>query len=103
MKKTLTETDYQKAAIELGCEVAAIKAVAEVESAGGGFLSSGEPKILFERHWMHRLMRTKGMTPPTNQPDIVSTKSGGYIGGQSEHVRLQRAVLIDRESAIMSC
>lgn len=48
--KTLTEQGYIDAAKELGCEVAAIKAVAEVESRGLGFLPTGEPKILFECH-----------------------------------------------------
>ncbi|WP_262919099.1 N-acetylmuramidase family protein [Niabella hibiscisoli] len=49
-KPILTEKDFQDAARQLNCEVAAIKAVAEVESKGDGFLPTGEPKILFERH-----------------------------------------------------
>lgn len=53
--KELKEQDYINASKELGCEVAAIKAVAEVESAGSGFLSDGQPKILFERHYFSRL------------------------------------------------
>ncbi|AZA64465.1 DUF3380 domain-containing protein [Chryseobacterium carnipullorum] len=57
--KTLTEQDYINAAKELGCEVAAIKAVAEVESRGSGFLSSGEPKILFERHRFYKYTNGK--------------------------------------------
>ena len=57
-KTALTAAAFQLAANALGCEVAAIKAVAEVEAAGVGFHASGEPKILFERHWFSRL--TKG-------------------------------------------
>lgn len=37
----LTEQDYKDAAGLLGVDVAAIKAVTEVESAGSGFLPSG--------------------------------------------------------------
>ena len=54
MKPKLTIKDYQKAAKELNCEVAAIRAVAEVESLKGGFLPDGRPKILFERHVFHQ-------------------------------------------------
>jgi N-acetylmuramidase len=46
----IQESDYQAAAQSLGCEVAAVKAVAAVESAGHGFLPNGKPKILFEAH-----------------------------------------------------
>lgn len=58
MKNKLTENDYEQAAEALGCEVAVIKAVAEVESNGSGFNANGTPKTLFEGHWFHKL--TKG-------------------------------------------
>lgn len=102
MSKKLVEQDYIDAAERLGVDVASVKAVAEVESRNGGFLSTGEPVILYERHWMHRLMRRKGLSVPTNNP-LVMTKSGGYLGGVSEHVRLREAVKLDRECALMSC
>lgn len=99
MKQTLTEKDYQEAARMLGCEVAAIKAVAEVESSGDGFLPSGEPKILFERHKFSEF--TKGKYD-LNFPDISNKKPGGYVGGQAEHRRLQVAVKLDRTAALMA-
>lgn len=102
MKARLTEQDLINAAERLGCKLAAIKAVLEVESRGRGFLPTGEPVILFERHWMHRLMRKRGLTPPTSSP-VVQIKSGGYVGGAGEHLRLQQAVAIHRESALESC
>ena len=46
----LRASDFTRAAAALNCEEACIKAVAEVESRGGGFLKSGRPKILFEAH-----------------------------------------------------
>lgn len=99
MKTRLTEADYVAAAQALGCEVAAIKAVAEVEAAGAGFHSTGEPKILFERHWFSRL--TKGKFN-THAPDISNTKAGGYSGGLAEHARLAKAVKLDRNAALQS-
>lgn len=41
---------YQEVAAQLNCEVAAIKAVARVESAGRGFTSGGRLMCLFEGH-----------------------------------------------------
>ena len=46
----LTDLDYRNASEQSGIEVALIKAVAEVESKGSGFLKNSYPKILFEAH-----------------------------------------------------
>jgi LysM repeat protein len=47
--RPLAHSDFQAAARELGCEAAAVHAVAEVESGGRtGFDSHKRPKILFE-------------------------------------------------------
>lgn len=51
---TLTETDFVKAAEMIGCDVAAIRAVHEVESAGRGFRKSGVPTIRFEPHVFYK-------------------------------------------------
>lgn len=53
MKPTLTEQDFIDAAARMGVEVAAIKAVAEVEAPRGGF-DGDRPVILFEGHRFHR-------------------------------------------------
>ena len=55
MKPLLTLADYQRAAQTLGCEVAAIMAVAFVESSGNGFDSAGRIKKRFEPAWFKRL------------------------------------------------
>ena len=102
MTKRLTEQDYVDAASILGVELAAVKAVCEVESRGSGFLPSGEPVILFERHWMYRLLSRKGIKPPVNS-QVAMMKSGGYLGGAREHHRLAEAVKLDRDSALQSC
>ena len=58
MPRTLTDDDFARAAKELNVEVAAIRAVAEVEAAGAGFLPDGRPSVLFEAHVFHQ--HTKG-------------------------------------------
>lgn len=102
MPSTLTEQDYQRAAKALGCEVAAIKAVAEVESTGSGFLPSGEPKVLFEAHIFDRL--TNGRFRKSH-PNLSSAKWDRSLygpAGQHQHKRLAEAVKLDREAALQS-
>ena len=98
--KTLTEQDYINAAKELNCEVAAIKAVAEVESKGEGFLPSGEPKILFERHRFYKYTNGKYAE---SHPDICNKLQGGYGKESEQHSKLQRASKLNRDAALMSC
>lgn len=93
----LTEQNFIEAATELQCFPAAITAVAEVEAAGVGFLESGQPKILFERHIFSRLTQRK--FDRTN-PDISNRNPGGYKGGQAEHGRLNQATVLDRTAAL---
>ena len=53
MSTTLTAADFARAAKNLNVEIAAIRAVAEVEAAGAGFLPDGRPAILYEAHMFH--------------------------------------------------
>ena len=99
MKPTLSEEDYARAAIALGVRVPEIKTVAEVEAPRGGFLPSGLPTILFERHQFSK--RTFGKFD-TAYPDISNKKPGGYKGGQAEHLRLDAAANLDRTAALES-
>lgn len=95
----LTEQDFQKAAGELDCSVAVIKAVCEVEAPRGGFLPSGEPTILFERHQFSKRTSRKF---DISHPHISNRQPGGYKGGQAEHGRLAEAVALDRDAALES-
>lgn len=52
--KTLTNNDLIQAAASLRCEVAAVRAVDEVESNGLGFRSDGSIVIRFETHIFKR-------------------------------------------------
>lgn len=106
--KLLRNATLVAAAARLGVELAAIYAVNEVESNGSGFLGTGKPKILFERHVMHQrlaLPRAEGDDQAAlrrhadelaaQYPALVNTKPGGYIGGAAEHQRLAQARMID--------
>ena len=100
--RTITDADYRRAARTLGCEVAAIKAVAEVESRGAGFLANGEPKVLFEAHIFDRLT---GGRYRKGYPNLSSARWNKALygpAGQHQHVRMQRAVALDREAALQS-
>ena len=101
----LTLAEFEAAAQKLGASVAAVRAVASVESRGAGFLPDGRPTILFERHVFYRLLAQAGKDAPTiakGRPDIVNPTSGGYQGGQAEWLRLSRAMALDTELAICS-
>lgn len=93
-----TEGAIAQAARDLGCEIAAIRAVIDVESRGG-FLPDKRPKILFERHHFHR--HTAGRFAAAH-PDISASTGGGYKGGAAEYLRLYRAIALDRPAALKS-
>lgn len=91
--------DYMDAARELGCSVAAVKAVAHVESLGGGFLRDGRPKILFEAHKFSELT---GHMFDASHPNISSLKWDKrlYRGGVGEYSRLQQAMGLNAHAAL---
>jgi hypothetical protein len=70
-----------------------------VETRGFGFLPDRRPKILFERHVFRG--RTGGRFD-AGYPDLSSRNPGGYQGGAAEYLRLKRAMLLDRRSALES-
>jgi hypothetical protein len=86
------------AAESLGCDIAAVRAVIDVESKGG-FQDDKRPKILFERHHFHR---HTGGKHSGGHGDISSPDAGGYKGGSREYDRLTRAIALDRRAALMS-
>lgn len=97
----LTDADFARAANLLGCEPAAIRAVASVESNGDGFHKDGRPKILFEAHIFSRLT---GHRFDESHPTISSRvwNAALYRGGEREHDRLAQAVALDRDAALQS-
>jgi N-acetylmuramidase len=97
----LMEADFERAARTLQCEIAGIKAVAEVESRGDGFLASGRPKILFEAHLFSR--RTQHEYDGTHS-DISSPRwnKALYKGGEQEYERLEKAMALSPQAALES-
>jgi len=84
----ITEQDYIDAAHALGCKVAAIKAAAEVESSGSGFLPTGELVILFEPHIFWRRLAKLGADPATilqAHPAAADILYPHYKGHDGEH------------------
>lgn len=101
MSKTLEEHDFETAAYLLSCDVAAIKAVAEVESSGNGFLEDGRAKILFEGHIFYKY--TKGAFKDSH-PTICyyPWTRRFYRGGAGEYERLAEAENLNKNAARMS-
>jgi len=87
--------DIAAYAARLGCKIKQLNAVAKVESAGGGFDKTGKPKILFERHWFHRLTGGKWSVAPFSNPS-----PGGY--GESSWRKLESACAHDPDAAFSS-
>lgn len=99
----VTDADYKAVAELLKCEVAAIRAVAQVESRGYGWLPDGRPKILFEAHHFSRRSTPRGYFDK-ELPDISSPKWNQklYKGGVAEYDRLYKAMAFDRNAALLS-
>lgn len=103
--------NFEAAATRLRCDVAAIKAVAEVESRNSGFVSGlADGKryctILFERHKFS--VYTGGKHDGTH-PRISNRQPGGYARGityvhrqHNERKRFSDAYRINPEAAMMS-
>jgi hypothetical protein len=105
--KYLTDQDYSNAANALGTNVATVKTITSVEAKQFGFLKNGFPVTLFERHKFYAaLVKNKGAVFATKitatEPDICNHEPGGYSGGVAEQTRLERAIAIDKVSAISS-
>ncbi|UJF20501.1 N-acetylmuramidase family protein [Shewanella sp. OMA3-2] len=97
----LSESDYLDIANQLGCKVAAIKAVADVESSGDAFFSNGKPKILYEAHIFSRLTNHKY---DSSHPAVSSRtwNRSLYTGGSQEYARLEIAMSLDTSEALKS-
>ena len=114
----LTEADFQQVAATLGCTMAQIRAVWEVESGGGwfrdvradilaldgpgGFLDGPHlPKILFEAHIFDRYTEGKYRA---SHPNLSSARWNRklYVGGQGEYIRLWKAMALDSKAALLS-
>lgn len=96
---TLSQQDFSLAANLLDVDLAAVYAVTSVESAGRGFLPSGHPVILFERHHFYKNCAPEKQALAKNYPNLYNQNAGGYVGGEGEVKRYYAALKIDRNAA----
>jgi N-acetylmuramidase len=107
IQKTLTDADFERAAKELNVEVAAIRAVAEVEAAGAGFLPDGRPAILYEAHVFHKETSGKHGVAKDRKGVKLSNASWdrGLYGatGVHQHERYEDARQLNADAANKAC
>ncbi|WP_108262760.1 N-acetylmuramidase domain-containing protein [Mangrovicoccus ximenensis] len=96
--KAISEEAYQKAAEELDCDIAAIKAVAEVESRRAPFDGDGRPTILFERH---KFRKYTGGRFSQSHP-VLSGPAGNYGKFSEQWPKMLDALKLDEEAALKS-
>lgn len=95
--KFLGERDLIAFAQKHNLELAAVKAVNEVESSGKGFFVDGRPKILFEGHIFWNQLKERGINPSTianaSNADVLYSKwtKSHYLGGTREYERMEKA------------
>lgn len=98
----LLASDVKDAALRLACEPAAVWAVTDVESSGGGFLPDKRPKILYEAHVFGRLTGHKfdKSHPAISAPHWDRALYGAP--GAHQYERLAEAIRLDRAAALES-
>jgi hypothetical protein len=102
----LTAEDYAAAAKELGCEAAAIEAVARTETKTSPWDKEGRPTILFERHkFSHHSKRAFDRSHPDlsspKQYNNKSTNKGDHYGSFAlQYVKLRRAAMLHEQAAL---
>ena len=104
MEREVSPDYWARLADLLAVETAALRAVADVESRGSGFLPepSAKPKVLFEGHAFHRLTagRFDAGHPDLSYPRWDRRKYSGSLTGEWQ--RLDAACLLDRTTALQS-
>lgn len=111
--KILTNNEIIATAKSNNIDPAALLAVTAVESGKSGFLSDGRPKILFEGHKFWKNLKDFQQAGKidfgpekfaADYPEILypSWTKKFYVGGAGEYTRLDKAILIHRDSALMA-
>lgn len=98
--KLLSEKDLFDFAGEYNLELAAVKAVNQIESSGKGFLAFGKPRILFEGHVFWSELKKRNIQPNnflnSLSQDVLYEKwtKKYYRGGEGEYERMEKAANI---------
>lgn len=103
----LTEDDYRTVAERLGVEVAAIKAIVDIEAghAHQGFASPGQPLINFDLTMFRRFAQKRGINLSkfrNSHAVVFSAPNARRYGSRqnAQHARLEAARHISNEAAI---
>lgn len=103
MNRHLTDDDFVRAALELGCDEPTVRAVAEVEAAGKAFLPDDRPQILYEAHIFHRLTKGEHQSELDRNGVALSTAKWDRTlygrAGAAQHERLKDAAAHNWEAA----
>jgi hypothetical protein len=105
----ITPAEIAMVARELGVRAEQVRAVARVESAKGGFLDSGHPKILWERHWLFRRIGRSLSASSVAGAFLAAPQMGGYTldadrdGINDSWEKLIEACAVDPVAAFESC
>ncbi len=98
--KLLAERDLIDFAKKYDLELAAVKAVNQIESSGKGFLAFGKPRILFEGHVFWNELKKRNIEPNSFlnslSQDVLYEKwtKKYYKGGEGEYERMEKAANI---------
>ncbi|WP_101208406.1 N-acetylmuramidase domain-containing protein [Pseudomonas sp. 43NM1] len=114
--RDVTKEHFELLAAQLGVEREVLRAIAVAETGDKVpfkeyVAGKQHATILYERHYMYRLLNLKGYTNvqldemAVSEPKIVHRYQSGYSYGseQAQYERLVRASEIDKEVAIKSC
>ncbi len=105
----VTPAEIALIARELGVRPEQVRAVASVEAGGSGFLDSGHPKILWERHWLFRRLGRSLSASSVAGALLAAPSMGGYTldadrdGINDSWEKLIEACAVDPVAAFESC
>jgi hypothetical protein len=98
----LKDGDVRTIAGYLGCQIATVRAVMQIEAAGKGFDANGRPKMLFEPHIFYRELGAgaKRNRAVAEGLAYAKWKPGAYPS--DSYPRLLKAMAIDETAALRS-
>lgn len=99
--KRLEAFDFARIGRLIGVGEDEIRAVVEVEAAGGGFDRSGRPKMLFEPHIFYRQLGEAKRARAVNA-GLAYRRWGSRPYPRDSYPRLAQAIKIDRPAALRS-
>lgn len=98
----LAEDSLMHLARDRGVDLNALRAFAQVESNGSGFLDDGRCKILYERHVAYRNLPAS-LQGCLKQHDLLFSPTPGGYTNQGEWGRLWRAFVLAPEATLKAC